>query len=228
MELFDPVLRSTALFCGIPDEALPGLLDCFCALRRRYGKGETILQAGQPNTRIGILLEGNIRAMHTAPDGSLCEVTRMGPGGMFGDVLCGSGIPSPVTVQAAQDCTVLFLDYERILSVCSRCCAGHSRVLQNLVRTVSGKYFALNRRVDLLTIKGLRARVCAWLLGERDRQGSDTFADTRTRAELAAYLNCERSALSRELGRLQAEGLIETYRGSFKLLNPAALAQLAI
>ena len=51
------------------------------------------------------------------------------------------------------------------------------------------------------------------------RAGQDTFTIPFTRTELAEYLNCERSALSRELSRMQAEGLIETYRSSFKILN---------
>lgn len=44
-----------------------------------------------------------------------------------------------------------------------------------------------------------------------------------TRAGLAEYLNCDRSALSRELSRMQKDGLLETYRGSFKLLDKEGL-----
>ena len=44
-----------------------------------------------------------------------------------------------------------------------------------------------------------------------------------TRTELAAFLNCDRSALSRELSRMQEEGLIELFRGSFKLPDPERL-----
>ena len=52
---------------------------------------------------------------------------------------------------------------------------------------------------------------------------SNTFCIPLNRAQLAEYLGCERSALCRELSRMQKDGLIETYRGSFKLLQPAAL-----
>ena len=47
------------------------------------------------------------------------------------------------------------------------------------------------------------------------RAGQDTFTIPFTRTELAEYLNCERSALSRELSRMQAEGLIETLSQQF-------------
>ena len=46
-------------------------------------------------------------------------------------------------------------------------------------------------------------------------------------SQLAAYLNCDRSALSRELSRMQREGLLDPYRSSFKLLQPDALRKLS-
>ena len=87
------------------------------------------------------------------------------------------------------------------------------------MQTISNKYFALDRRVELLICKILRTRISLWLLEQAEQAGSDTFAVPLTRAGLAEYLNCDRSALSRELGRMQREGLIETFRGSFKILD---------
>ena len=55
--------------------------------------------------------------------------------------------------------------------------------------------------------------------------GADTFSIPLSRAGLAEYLNCERSALCREISRMRAEGLIETYKNSFKILDRAALAR---
>ena len=91
--------------------------------------------------------------------------------------------------------------------------------MQNIVLTISDKYFALDRRVELLICKSLRTRISLWLLDEAHRAGSDTFTTPLTRAGLAEYLNCDRSALSRELSRMQHDGLIETWRSSFKLLD---------
>lgn len=89
--------------------------------------------------------------------------------------------------------------------------------------TISNKYFALDRRIELLICKSLRTRISLWLLEQAEAAGSDTFAVPLTRAGLAEYLNCDRSALSRELGRMQREGLVETFRGSFKILDKPRL-----
>ena len=105
---------------------------------------------------------------------------------------------------------------------------ARQRVLQNLVRSISDKYFLLSRRVDLLVLKSLRAKVCAYLLSEAEQQGSMTFTIPFSRIQLADYLNCDRSALSRELSLMQRDGLLDTYRSSFKLLEPEALRQMIL
>ena len=99
-------------------------------------------------------------------------------------------------------------------------------MVQNLVRTISDKYFSLSRRIDLLVMKSLRAKVAAYLLSEAARAHSLTFSIPFSRIQLSDYLNCDRSALSRELSTMQKEGLIDTYRSSFKLLEPDALQQM--
>ena len=153
-------------------------------------------------------------------------ITRVEPGGVFGDVLGGSSLASPVTVLAATACEVLLVPYEQLLL--SDGSPAHQRVLQNLVRTISDKYFLLSRRVDLLLLKSLRAKVCAYLLSEAEAHHSLTFTIPYSRIQLADYLNCDRSALSRELSLMQRDGLLETYKSSFKLLEPDALRHMVL
>ena len=55
-----------------------------------------------------------------------------------------------------------------------------------------------------------------------------TFTVPYSRIRLADYLNCDRSALSRELSLMQRDGLLETYKSSFKLLEPDALRRMVL
>ena len=224
MKNYLPLLCSTTLFTGLTAEELQTLLSQLGAVVRSYGKGEALVLAGEPNRRVGIVLNGELEAYRPAPGGARVPITHMEPGGVFGDVLGGSSLASPVTVLAASSCEVLLIPYERLLL--SDGSAAHQRVLQNLVRTISDKYFLLSRRVDLLVLKSLRAKVCAYLLSESERAGSLTFSIPFSRIQLADYLNCDRSALSRELSQMQRDGLLDTYKSSFKLLEPDALRQM--
>jgi CRP-like cAMP-binding protein len=223
MEKYLPLLQTTSLFSGIKTDDLRPLLRSLGAVVRRYGKGETLVFAGRTNRYIGIVLTGSIEAVRPTPGGLLVPITHMDAGGIFGDVLSGSTMSSPVTVTAREACDVLLIQYDRLLSLTSDSNPAQLTALKNLVRTVSDKYFMLSRRVDLLVLKTLRSKVCAYLLGESEHAGSLTFTIPYSRIQLADYLNCDRSALSRELSQMQREGLLDTYRSSFKLLNPEAL-----
>lgn len=217
------VLRTTSLMRGMTDTELDTVLTCFSPRTQRYRRGEILLMAGYQTAEIGIVLEGGITAVKHTPAGGSVVITQMGPGGLFGDVLAGSNAQSPVIVQADGDCLILYLPHAALLRPCGALHEAHWKLLQNLVQTISNKYFALDRRLEMLICRSLRARISMWLLDEARRAGADTFTVPLTRAGLAEYLNCDRSALSRELGRMQREGLIETWRGSFKILDKEGL-----
>lgn len=218
-----PLLRETSLLRLMRDDELDLLMSCFAPRVRRYQKGELLLLAGYETRETGILLEGQILALKNTPDGASVAITQMGPGGLFGDVLSGSSQRSPVSIMAQTACLALYLPYDKIIQPCAQLHDSHLQLLKNLVQTISNKYFALDRRVELLICKSLRTRISLWLLEQAEQAGSDTFAVPLTRAGLAEYLNCDRSALSRELGRMQREGLVETFRGSFKILDKPRL-----
>ena len=217
------LLRRTSLFRGMDDADLDVLMGCFSPHIRRYRRGELLLMAGYETRELGIVLEGEITAAKPMPDGSAVVMTHMGPGGVFADVLAGGRSKSPVTVTAAPPCRVLYLPCEALLRPCGAMHSAHLQLLHNWLDTISSKYFALDRRLELLCCKSLRGRICLWLLEQREQAGADTFTTPLTRAELASYLNCDRSALCRELSRMQEAGLVELFRRSFKLPDPEKL-----
>ena len=213
-------MRRTSLLRGMTDAELDTLMACFAPRVRRYAKGELLLMAGYETHEVGLVLEGAITASKPLADGSTVVMARMGPGGVFADVLAGGRSRSPVNVSAAEACLALYLPCEALLRPCAALHSAHLKLLQNWLETISDKYFALDRRLELICCRSLRGRICMWLLEQRERCGADTFSTAMTRTELAAFLNCDRSALSRELSRMQEEGLIELFRGSFKLPDP--------
>ena len=190
-----PTLRRTSLFRGMGDADLDTLMACFSPRVRRYERGELLLLAGYETKELGIVLEGEITAAKPMPDGSAVVMTRMGPGGVFADVLAGGRNKSPVTVSAAQPCQVLYLPCEALLRPCAAMHGAHMQLLHNWLDTISAKYFALDRRLELLCCKSLRGRICLWLLEQRELAGADTFTTPLTRADLASYLNCRKKGL---------------------------------
>lgn len=220
MTTFTSPLPAGPLTAGLEPEEVRRLLCALHPSQVRYGKGCTLLLAGYENHRIGLVLEGSIEAVKTGPAGEQFLMAHMGPGGVFGDVLCGSsGYKSPVTVTAKADVTVLWLPYDAVLAGPGDPAlkAAHTQLLRNLVGMMADKYFALDGRLDLLLVKSLRLRVLGYL--RTLPAGPDGWRRLPlSRTQLAAYLGCDRAALSRELGRMAQDGLVALQGSQVRIL----------
>ena len=201
-------LPSCPLFEGVPPEALPEELNRLRAAERCYNAGETLLAAGSPTERMGLVLEGELHAILPLPQGRQLLQSRLLRGELFGQLLAlDGGRESPVTVMAHTRCRVLWIPMKNLLAGGGT--PSSARLLGNLCRQLSSAYFSLQRRLICLTQPTLRERLLYYLRTERHTQGSDTVRLPFGRAGLADYLGADRSALCRVLSGLRREGLVD-------------------
>ena len=217
-------LSALPLFRGFSAQQVTQLLSQCGAHTLSYSKDQCAIRRGERIGSIGILLSGEMLGQTVTAQGALTTVSHMLPGAVFGDVLSGSSGVSPVTVTAQQESSVLWLELAHVLSPEGGVQQLKTLFLRNLIETISDKYFALSARVELLCERSLRSRIARYLLVLRQKNGSDSFLLPHAgRAQLADYLACERSALCRELSRMQHEGLLMLHKRQVQLLDIAAL-----
>ncbi len=210
-------LPSCPLFEGIAPEALLEELARLQAAERKYKAGETLLAAGSPTSRMGLVLEGELHAILPLPQGRQLLQSRLLRGELFGQLLALDGErESPVTVTAHTPCRVLWIPMKNLLA--GGGAPSSARLLSNLCRQLSSAYFSLQRRLICLTQPTLRERLLYYLRTECYTQGSRTVRLPFDRAGLADYLGADRSALSRVLSGLRQEGLLD-----FDRKPPAAI-----
>ena len=68
----------------------------------------------------------------------------------------------------------------------------------------------------------MREKILHYLHTEAERMPDGTLRTPYTRAGLAAYLGCERSALCREISRMRRDRILEVNGHSFRLLPDGA------
>lgn len=211
-------IAACPLFRDIPAAELRPLLAALAPTVRAYARGGVLVLAGYENHAVGMVLSGLLEAAKTAPDGTRLTVTHIGQGGIFGDVLSGSGTQkSPVTVTAATASRVLWLPFDRLIDAPDAPRQAHRRLLRNFIALTADKYFALERRVGLLTLPRLRDKLLQYLRTEASPAADGWVETPFTREALAAYLGCDRTALCRELSRLRDEGALKTEGRRFLL-----------
>ncbi len=209
------ILTENTLFKGLTLQEITDILSTATHTEKSFADGEIIVHQGDVIHNIGIVLSGTAIGKKYTPEGEEIIVSHIDTNKIFGDVLSGAiGFASPVTVQSVGGCKVLFIDYNQLLF------SSHPlthRVLQNMIQNISRKYFAQNKRMDILMLKSVRSKVLSYLEWQRQIKGARTFSIDLDRRLLADYLGVERSALSRELSRMKADGLIDYHKNNFTL-----------
>lgn len=220
MKDFYPILEKCALFQGIDRTDLPGMLACLGARVTTVGRHQAIFSEGDEANFVGILLSGSAQILKEDFYGDRSIVSTVLPGELFGESFACAGVPSlPVSIVASEDAEVMILDSRRIGVSCSNACAFHSRMIYNLLKIVAGRNLEFNKKLDIMSRRTTRDKLMAYLLGEAKRNGSNSFSIPYDRQGLADFLAVERSAMSAEISKLRREGVLESEKNHFKLLQ---------
>lgn len=217
-------LAECMLFRGVSSEELTRMLRCLQPVRRRYDKGASIAVAGEPFTGVGIVVSGTAAVTKESATGDRLILAMLEPPMMFGEMVAFSDTTVwPATVAAQGECEVIFVPTHRIIGQCESSCAFHRQLIHNMLAIVSNRALMLNRKVEYLLLRSVREKVATYLLEQHRQVGKATFILPLDRNEMADFLNVARPALSREMGRMRDEGLIDFHRASVKILDVNAL-----
>lgn len=224
MEEFYEVLSKCALFENIKENEYRGLLSCINSYIKSFKSDEYVFFADNEINYVGIMLSGSIEIIKEDYAGSRHIMDFLGPSDIFGEgIACTKKHISPVTVKTKQDSKILFIPFDKIIKTCSNSCGFHIQLIKNMMMLLGEKNYNMNRKMELLMLKGMREKLATYLLNESYKQGSLTFQIHPNRNELAEYLNVSRTSMCRELATMKDLGMLDYYQNSFKILSLDAL-----
>ena len=200
-------IRKCYLFDGIKDEQLADAIKLLNGRIKKVIKDDYIVQLGGTIQYAGLLLKGKIESSFQNENFDQITMHTFTGGYLFGEgLVINHANNSPVQVRAVEDCVVLFIDLEMIYAAADNT-SIQIILARNLIKSLANKNLILNQKVRILSQKSLRDRIFIYLRTlPKDKDGYVKIPFTQT--ALAEYLGVNRSALSRELGRMQNEGLL--------------------
>ncbi|MGI6006103.1 MAG: Crp/Fnr family transcriptional regulator [Ruminococcus sp.] len=212
-------IRKSALFAGIDDRDFMTMLNCLGSFVRTYEKGEVLSLQGEKVRCLGMVLDGTVHMVQEDLWGGKTILACMGKGEAFGETfVCGSSMASAVTFLAGTKLKVLFLPFYRVMRSCSSSCVFHHRLIENMVTLIADKNAQLMAKVEVISKKTLREKILTYLSLQAQIHGSNYFEIPMGRQEFAEFLCADRSALSRELSSMKADGVLDYDRNTFRLL----------
>ena len=93
----------------------------------------------------------------------------------------------------------------------------HAQLTQNMFDLIGKKSVRLMERIEVSSKNSLRSKILAYLSMTAQKQHSRYIQVPLSRTELARFLGANRSAMTRELAAMQADGLIEFDKNTFVL-----------
>ena len=208
------------LFRGMNEQEISSLFDCLTIQKRRYRKGDVILSEGNTTETIGIVLDGMAIISYNDAWGNSNILGNVEPGATFAEAYaCIPDQPLLVTVFAAEDTTVMFLNPWRAATVYTNACPLHARFIRNLLSVCAGKNLQLSQKIQQTSPKTIRGRLMSYFSECAKRSGSRSFLIPYNRQQLADYLSVDRSTMCSELSKMQKDHLIE-YKKNHFLLKP--------
>ena len=209
-------LQKSRIFRGMPEEEIYSALSAFRAQEKCYKKGQALLHAGDITEKLGLVMEGSVTIESNDAWGNRTILSHVGRGQLFAETYALlDKEPLLVDVIANEDCRILFLTVGGLQNLTEISVPWAFKFTANMLIISSLKNLHLSGRSFHTAPKTVRGRVMAYLNTISLQTQSMEFDIPFDRQQMADYLNVERTALSKELGRMHNDGLIKTRKKHF-------------
>ena len=214
-------VKNTTIFHGMSEKEIADALEGLNAVTKKYKKGTTILHAGSVTKRMGLVLEGGVTIENNDVWGNRTILSHVGKNQFFAETYgLLANEPMLVDVVANEDCRILFLTIGSLHRGSLTPESWTTKIMRNLLTISTHKNLTLSGRSFHTSPKTIRGRVMAYLNSNAIQKNRTEFDIPFDRQQMADYLNVERTALSKELGKMKAAGLIDYRKQRFTLLAP--------
>lgn len=119
---------------------------------------------------------------------------------------CSGAVTKEFNAVANTQTMILLLPWRFFFGFCSNACEHHQQLIRNMLEIMAVRNFDMTKKAHILSSTTLREKISVWLLETME----DGVADTgMNREQMAAYLGVTRPSLSREMMKMQKEGIFQ-------------------
>lgn len=202
------VLGRAALFANLSREELQAL--AARTVRKLFSTGELLFSEGEPCSGIHIIARGKIRIFKTSVNGREQVLAVNVPGESVAELPVFDGGPYPASAAAIEETEIAFISRRDFHAYCME----HPEVALRVLSVVGARLRRLVGIIEELSFTTVRQRLIAMLVKLAQNEGKKTERGIEivlpaSHQELANQLGTVRELISRNLTRLEAEGLLE-------------------
>ncbi|MBA4267668.1 MAG: hypothetical protein C0453_21540 [Comamonadaceae bacterium] len=199
------LIRRVPLFSTLTQAQAEAVADS--VVKRRYRRGECIVEQGKKSNCLAIVLTGRARVVTTDTRGREVILATMNPGDYIGEMSLIDNQPHSATVRAEVQTDVLILGRVEF----ARCLPENTSMAYAVMKGLVQRLRHADRKIESLALMDVYGRVARALL-EFAQPGSDgllTIRDRVSRQDVAKMIGASREMVSRVMKDLEERGFIE-------------------
>ena len=197
------VLRNVPLFSGLDESELQRLSQV--AVRRRAGRNEQVVRAGEDAESLIVLLTGRAKVTNFDEEGREIILAWLGPGEFFGEMGLIDGSPRSASVVAVEPCELLAIGKAEF----QRCMQENFQVAQKLMQILVRRLREADRNIESLALLDVYGRVARLLLDmSEDENGKRVVRQKISKQDMARMIGASREMVSKVMRDLELGGYI--------------------
>ncbi|MCL4491967.1 MAG: Crp/Fnr family transcriptional regulator [Nitrospirae bacterium] len=210
------------LFHGLPKEQLEEVVDI--VVDQMFGRGQTIFSEGEEAAGFYVAVSGRVKIFKLSSEGKEQILHFVGPGESFGEVPMFAGGRFPAHAETIEKSRLFFFPRSLFLDLIK----SDPSLAMNMLAELSWHLRRFTRLVEELSLKEVPGRLAAYLLYLSDREdGSGELQLNITKGQLASLLGTIPETMSRILGKMSSQGLINMQGRRIEILDRQALEELS-
>lgn len=221
MKLID-IVSNITLFKGLSETHLEKLSDIL--IDQTFNRSVTIFSEGDEAEGFYAVISGRVKIFKISSDGKEQIIHIFGPGNIFGEVPMFAGGRFPANAEAIEKSRVFFFPRIAFIELIKR----EPYLAMNMLAELSKKLRQLTRLIEDLSLKEVPGRLATYLLLLNEKVGDYNVIELDiTKTQLAGLLGTIPETLSRILGRMASQGIIEVNGRTVTILNRQALQEIS-
>jgi len=216
-------LKRVPLFAGLTPEQYDEL--AMIITMQDYGKGQEIFAEGDPGTGFYLVMDGLVKIYKLSPEGKEQILHLFGSGEPFAEAAVFTGSTFPAYAMALEKSRTIFIPRRAFMELLGQ----NPALAMNMLAALSLRLKKFARLIEDLSLKEVPSRVAAHLLYLSSQQDDrDTVRLKVGKAQLASLLGTIPETLSRILGKMSKQGLINSEGAQITILDRDGLEDLAM
>jgi CRP/FNR family transcriptional regulator len=220
------VLMALPIFAGLGDRDWDKIIDLFS--ERQYGKDEYVFLEGEAPEALYVIKSGKVKVLRHSTDGKDVVLRVVSSGGMLGTVATFDGAGYPGTAQAIEECTLLVIARNDVLTLVNRYPVFALAVIADL----GSRLRSSAEQIRSLAVERVEQRIARTLLKLAENGGCDVpegrvIEMPLTRQDVADMTGTTVETAIRVMSKFRRLNLIRTRRGKVVLVDRDVLQTIA-